>query len=161
MSLFLPSLPEMITSKDCSDQITLQLFTLQLRLWKMGPIITFWSLKLSPSHLLGVSCRPTPLQLACSLWLYNWGKCPSPPSLPFLFFLTDLLFMGSYLMGKCLWIGKWECPMKEEKIYLRMVASNRDFTLSQDDRVIYCNVHSVMYECSGVPTQFYLWVHSS
>ena len=29
---------------------------------------------------------------------------------------------------------------------------------SQDDRVIYCNVHSVMYECSGVPTQFYMWV---
>jgi len=28
----------------------------------------------------------------------------------------------------------------------------------EDDRVIYCNVHAVMYECSGVPTQFYLYV---
>ena len=34
-----------------------------------------------------------------------------------------------------------------------MVRTNR---YPQDDRVIYCNVHSVMYECSGVPTQFYM-----
>jgi hypothetical protein len=26
----------------------------------------------------------------------------------------------------------------------------------QNDRVIYCNVHSVFYECSGIPTQFYM-----
>ena len=41
--------------------------------------------------------------------------------------------------------------MKEKTYEMGPIKS--DF---QDDRVIYCNVHSVMYECSGVPTQFYM-----
>ena len=28
----------------------------------------------------------------------------------------------------------------------------------QRDRLIYCNVHSVLYECAGVPTEFYMYI---